>query len=184
MAPLTSTSHVTVAIKDPTFAVRVDGTHAGDYAHLGLAIAVAAISDRGEPLLGGVELGGDHVLDIGGQRVSGRRMSSRSADISGRYLRASLDSFGPVVWMMRSVIGPASSPGGGSKQPADYALPVDGEFAAAERRRMASYACPRPRAIGEGWLCTAPEGALRSPPGGPPAARVLQQPRDGVRQAG
>jgi hypothetical protein len=69
---------------------------------------------------------------------------------------------------------------------ADYALPVDGEFAAAERRRMASYACPRPCAIGEGWLCTAPEGALRSPPGGAdlPAARVLQQPRDGVRQAG
>ena len=69
--------------------------------------------------------------------------------------------------------------------PADYALPVDGGFAAAEPRRMASYAC-RPCAIGEGWLCTAPEGALRSPPGGAdlPAARVLQQPRDGVRQAG
>jgi hypothetical protein len=30
---------------------------------------------------------------------------------------------------------------------------------------VASYACPRPRAIGEGWLCTAREGALRSPPG-------------------
>lgn len=36
MAPLTSTSHVTVAIKDQTFAVWVDGTHAGDYAQLDL----------------------------------------------------------------------------------------------------------------------------------------------------
>jgi hypothetical protein len=34
VAPLTSTSHVTVAIKDQTFAVWVDGTRAGDYAKL------------------------------------------------------------------------------------------------------------------------------------------------------
>ena len=28
------------------------------------SIGVAAMPDRGEPLLGGVELGGDHVLDV------------------------------------------------------------------------------------------------------------------------
>jgi hypothetical protein len=35
VAPLTSTSQVTVAVKDQTFAVWVDGTRAGDYAKLG-----------------------------------------------------------------------------------------------------------------------------------------------------
>jgi hypothetical protein len=34
VGPLTSTSHMTVAIKDQTFAVWVDGTRAGDYAKL------------------------------------------------------------------------------------------------------------------------------------------------------
>jgi len=33
-----------------------------------MAVAVAAVPDRVEPLLGGVELGGDHLLDAGLQR--------------------------------------------------------------------------------------------------------------------
>ena len=37
--------------------------------------------------------------------VSGRRISARSAGTSGPYFRASLDSFGPVVWMTHGVVG-------------------------------------------------------------------------------
>ena len=36
----------------------------------GRAIAVVARPDRGEPRLGVVELGGDHVLDVGSSGVS------------------------------------------------------------------------------------------------------------------
>ena len=41
---------------------------AGPDVYGGLAVAVVTVPDRGEPLPGGVELGGDHVLDVGIQR--------------------------------------------------------------------------------------------------------------------
>ena len=40
--------------------------------------------------------------------------------------------------LSRSVIGPAGQAGGGSKQIAEYALPVDGQSVVATRYRMAS----------------------------------------------
>jgi hypothetical protein len=47
--------------------------------------------------------------------------------------------------LSRSVIGSASSPGGGSKQIAEYALPAEEEFAVSERYRTISYALLRSR---------------------------------------
>jgi len=55
--------------------------------------------DRREALPGAVELVEDVRLDVVGERVSGRAMSSRSTGTSGAYLAASLPVFGPLVWM-------------------------------------------------------------------------------------
>jgi hypothetical protein len=85
--------------------LRRAGRRAGSRA--GLAVAVAAMPDRGEPFLCGVELGGDHVLNIGGQGGV-RAQGERTSGTSGPYLRTSYDSFGPVVSMMPTALSARS----------------------------------------------------------------------------
>jgi hypothetical protein len=57
------------------------------------------MADHGEPVLGSVELARDHVLDIGVKRSLRAEDELAQRRNVGRCFLASLESFGPVVWI-------------------------------------------------------------------------------------
>ncbi len=72
--------------------------------------AVVAVPDHGEPLLGGIELTDDQVLDISVKRGVRAQDELAQRRTRGPYLRTSFESIGPVVWTMPTPLSVKSDP--------------------------------------------------------------------------